>query len=83
MVMVHVIQNMVGVLYLELALIMSGEGEEIGRLERSREREEAAEGDAGGLEGAVGEEEGEGGEAGMEDSHEEPARDMFEKITES
>ena len=71
---------MVGVLYLELALIMSEE--EIGGLERSREREEAAEGDTVGLEGAVGEEEGEGEEAGMEDSHKELARDVFEKITE-
>ena len=67
---------MVGVLYLEQVL---GGEEEIGDLERSREREEAAEGDAGGLEGAVGEEEGEGGEAGMKDSHKELARDMFEK----
>ena len=70
-------------LYLELVLIMSEGGEEeIGRLERSREREEVAEGDAGGLEGVVEEEEGEGEEAGMEDSHKELARDMFEKITE-
>ena len=46
---------MVGVLYLELVLLMSEE--EIGGLKRSREREEAAEGDTVGLEGAVGEEE--------------------------
>ena len=59
-----------------------GGDEEMGGLERSKEREEAAEGDAGGLEGAVGEEEGEGEEAGMEDSHKELARDMFKKITE-
>ena len=59
-----------------------GGEEEVGGLERSREREETAEEDAGGLEGAVGEEEGEGGEMGMEDSHKELARDMFEKITE-
>jgi hypothetical protein len=62
------------VLYLELvALIMSEGGEqEVGGLARSREREEPAERD---LEGAVG-------EAGMEESHKELARDMFEKITE-
>ena len=67
-------------LYLELvALIMSEGGEEeVGGLPRSREREEAAEGDGRALEGAVGEEEG---EAGMEESHKELARDMFEKIT--
>ena len=68
-------------LYLELfALIMSEGGEEeVGDLARSREREEAAEGDARALEGAVGE--GEEEEAGMEESHKELARDMFEKIT--
>ena len=43
-------------------------------------REETAEEDAGGLDGALGEDEGEGDEAGMEDSHKELA--MFEKITE-
>ena len=59
-----------------------GGEEEVGDLERSREREEAAEGDAGGLEGALGEEE-EREDAGMEDSHnKELARDMFEKIME-
>ena len=58
--------------------MMSEGGEleqEVGGLPRSREREEAAEGDARVLEG-----EGEG-EAGMEESHRELARDMFEKIT--
>ena len=64
---------------------MSEGGEEVGGLERSREREEAAEeaaeGAAGGLEGAVGEEE-EREEVGMEDTHKELARDIFEKITE-
>ena len=54
-----------------------GGEEEVGGLSRSREREEAAEGDARALEGAVGE----GEEAGMEESHKELARDMFEKIT--
>ena len=69
-------------LYLELVLIMSEGGkEEVGGLEKSREREEAAEGDLRGLEGALVEEEG-GEGAGMEDSHKELARDMFEKITE-
>ena len=69
-------------LYLELVLIMSEGGEEeVGGLERSREREEAAEGDLRDLEGALVEEEG-GEEAGMEDGHKELARDMFEKITE-
>ena len=59
-----------------------GGEEEVASLERSREREEtAAEGDTGGrLEGAIGEEKRE--EAGMEESHKELARDMFEKITE-
>ena len=69
-------------LYLELVLIMSEGGEEeVDGLERSREREEATKGDLRGLEGAVVEEEG-GEGAGMEDSHKELARDMFEKITE-
>ena len=81
--------TVVGALYLEqwrcalyrFSVIMSKGGEEVGDLESSREKEEAAErGYAGDLEGAVGEEEGE--EAGMEDSHKELARDMFEKITE-
>jgi hypothetical protein len=65
------------VLYLELvALIMSEGGEqEVGGLGRAREREEAAEGDTRDLEE-------EGGETGMEESHKELARDMFEKITE-
>jgi hypothetical protein len=45
------------------------EGGEVGGLGRSKEREEAAEGDARDLEG-------------MEESHKELARDMFEKITE-
>ena len=53
---------------------MSEGGEEVGGLARSGEREEAAEGDARALEG-------EGEEAGMEESHKELARDMFEKIT--
>lgn len=57
-----------------------GEEEEVGGLPRSMEREEAVEGDARALDGAVGEGEGEG-EAGMEESHKELARDMFEKIT--
>ena len=49
-----------------------GRGEVVGgaESERSREREEAIEGDV------------EEGGAGMEDSHKELARDMFEKITE-
>ena len=52
-------------------------------LERSREREEAAERDRGGPEVAAGEGEGEEeAEAGMEDGHKELARDMFEMITE-
>ena len=60
---------MFGVLYLEPVLIMSEGGEEqVGGLERSREIGEAAEGDVRGLEGAVGEEEGEGEEARMKDS---------------
>ena len=57
-----------------------GGEEEVGGLPRSREREEAAEGDARAQERAVGEGEEEG-EAGMEESHRELARDMFEKIT--
>ena len=62
-------------------LIISDEGgEEVGGLGRSGEREEVAEGDGRGLEGAVGEGK-EGGEAGMEENHKESARDMFEKIT--
>ena len=57
-----------------------GDREEVGGL---GEREKTAErGDTGGLEGAVGEEEERGEYAGMEDSHKELARDMFEKITE-
>ena len=63
-------------LYLEvLALTMSEGGEEVGGLASSGEREEPIEGDAKALEE-------EGGEAGMEESHKELARDMFEKITE-
>ena len=57
-----------------------GGEEEVGGLGRSGESEEAAEGDMRALEGAVGEGE-EGEEAGMEESHKELARDMFEKIT--
>ena len=79
----HYLEQTGGALYLDDLLIMSEGGEEeVASLERSREREEtAAEGDTGGrLEGAIGEEERE--EAGMEESHKELARDMFEKITE-
>ena len=69
-----------GVHYLEQELVgvtinMSEGGEEVGGLAaRSGESEEAAEGDARDLEG-------EGEEVGMEESHKELARDMFEKIT--
>ena len=59
---------------------MSEGGEEVDSLGRSREREEATEGDVRALEGTVGEGE-EGEEAGMEEGHKELARDMFEKIT--
>ena len=60
--------------YLEHVVLIMSEGgeEEVGGLERSREREEEAEGDVRGLEGAVGEDEG-GEEAGVEDSHKELA----------